>query len=256
MAELKCRRDGAVATVVFSNLAKFNAVTPDMWAELPQRLAEFDHDPAVRVIVLEGDGDKAFVSGHDLSAGFGKAGADGASLETTAPYNAPLACAKPTIAKIRGICMGGGLGLAAACDLRITADDAQFRMPAARLGLGYGFESVRRVMALIGPQNTADIFFTARRFDAADALRMGFVLRVVPAAELDAAVATVADAIAGNAPLTLLAAKRSIQEGLKDPAERDVAAVQVLIDACRSSADLQEGQRAFREKRAPVFEGR
>jgi enoyl-CoA hydratase/carnithine racemase len=160
------------------------------------------------------------------------------------------------IAKIRGICIGGGLGFAAACDIRICSDDAVFRMPAARLGLGYSTSGVRRFMNVIGAANTADIFFSARKFDAAEALRMGFVSRVCTAATLDSEVSALCAMIAGNAPLTIAAAKYSIQQALKDPAERDVAAAMRLVEACFASDDHKEGRRAFMEKRTPAFVGK
>ena len=260
MAEILTRRDGAIATVVISNPAKHNAVTPDMWRALDEALAHLERDPAVRVIVLTGDGDKAFVSGADIAQLGNRRdaskGEDTQPVETRVPYMAPMKCAKPVIAKIRGICMGGGLGLAAACDIRFCSDDAVFRMPAARLGIGYSHVGVARYVSLIGAANTLDIFLSARKFGAADALRMGFVLRVLPPAELDREVQEYCATISENAPLSLLAVKRSVSEALKDPGERDIAAVQAIIDSCIDSEDYKEGRAAFMEKRRPAFKGR
>ena len=260
MAELIVRREGAVATVLFSNPAKLNAMTFDMWSALPGTLAALDADPGVRAIIVTGDGDKAFISGADISQ-FEKLRG---TAEAQAEYNravekgylAPMQCSKPVIARIRGYCFGGGLGLAATCDLRICAEDATFRMPAARLGLGYSASGVRRFMNVIGAANTADIFFTARKFDAQEALRMGFVSRVVPAAELERAVAGICEMIAENAPLTVAAAKFAVQQALKDPAERDMAAAARMVEACFASADHKEGRQAFMQKRKPVFTGK
>ena len=189
MPELITRREGAVGWIVFSNPAKFNALTYDMWRALPEALGRFDVDPAVRVVVLAGDGDKAFVSGADISQFEDARSTDDArgkyNQAVERAYHAPSLCAKPVVAKIRGICMGGGLGLAAACGVRLAADDAVFRMPAARLGLGYNFPGIRRFVHMIGAANTADIFYSARKFDAREALRMGFVSQVIPAAAFD-----------------------------------------------------------------------
>jgi enoyl-CoA hydratase/carnithine racemase len=129
-------------------------------------------------------------------------------------------------------------------------------MPAARLGLGYSPAGVRRFMTVIGAANTCDIFFTARKFDAQEALRMGFVSRVVPAARLEQVVAETCESIAENAPLTVAAAKFAVQQALKDPAERDMVRAAKLVDACFSSADHKEGRKAFMEKRKPSFSGR
>jgi enoyl-CoA hydratase len=260
MPELITRREGAVGWIVFSNPDKFNALTYDMWRALPEALGRFDADPAVRVVVLAGDGDKAFVSGADISQ-FEEArtAEDARSKYNQAverAYSAPSLCAKPVVAKIRGICMGGGLGLAAACGVRLAADDAVFRMPAARLGLGYNFIGIRRFIHVIGAANTADIFYSARKFDARDALQMGFVSRVIPAGDFDREFAAYCELIAENAPLSLIAAKAAIREALKDPMDRDLESLQRLIDACGASADYREGTTAFMEKRKPNFQGR
>ena len=260
MAGLITQRTGAVATVLFSNPAKLNAVTFDMWSAVPATLAALEADPAVRVVVIAGEGDKAFISGADISQfeklrGTGEAQAEYNKAVEKA-YLAPMNCSKPVIARIRGICIGGGLGFAAACDLRICADDAVFRMPAARLGLGYSPTGVRRFMNVIGAANTADIFFTARKFDAQEALRMGFVSRVVPAAQLEQVVAETCAMIAENAPLTVAAAKFAVQQALKDAAERDMATAVKMVQTCFASADHQEGRKAFMEKRKPSFTGR
>lgn len=259
MAEVRTHRDGGIGTVVLSNPEKYNALDHAMWQAIPRALEDLAADPQVRVVVLEGDGTKAFVSGADISQfesqrterdareRFGEA--------VEAAYLAPARCAKPVIAKIRGICMGGGLGLAAACDLRICSTDARFRMPAARLGLGYGATGVQRFVSLIGVQNTYDIFFSARIFGAEDALRMGFVLQAVAPEALDATVGEYAQAIAGNAPLTLRALKTTVNALLPDAGARDLASANAAIRACFDSADYREGARAFMEKRPPRFQG-
>ena len=260
MATILVRRTGAVGHLVFSNPEKFNAMTTQMWDDLPAHIEKLAADPDIRAIVLSGDGDKAFVSGADISQ-FGVERTGSISQQrynesVDAAYAAPSLAGKPVIAKIRGICMGGGLGLAAGCDIRICADDARFRMPAARLSLGYAQPGIRRFVALIGVQNTYDIFFSARIFDAQDALRMGFVSRVVPAAQLDGAVQELTDAITDNAPLTLKAVKLSVEAILQNPAQHNPAGPQAAVDACNTSDDYAEGLCAFAEKRKPRFAGR
>jgi enoyl-CoA hydratase len=260
MAELITRKEKAIGWIIFSNPAKFNAVSHDMWAALPGKMAEFDADPEVRMVVITGDGDKAFISGADISQfekSRGSAEAQAVYNEAVVKaYEAPVRCSKPVIAKIRGICMGGGLGLAAACDVRIAAEDAVFRMPAARLGLGYNFTGISRFVQLLGPANTSDIFFSARKFGAADALSMGFVNRVVPVPDLDREVEAYCQLVAENAPLTMAAAKFAIRQTGLDPAARDLKQALRMIETCFNSEDYREGRRAFMEKRKPNFTGK
>lgn len=247
---------GPVGTIAFSNPRKRNALTFEMWRGLPAAIAELDANESIRVVVIEGVGSD-FTAGADISeftndpnrlADFDRA--------VEAAYDAAPGCSKPVIAKIRGICFGGGLGLAAGCDLRFCAADSTFRMPAARLGVGYRLDGIRRFVELIGPANTADLFFSARRFDAADAVAMGFVSAVLDAEALDVHVAQYVGLVAGNAPLTVRAAKAAIRASAGHAAPRDVAAVQTLIDACYASDDYLEGQQAFLAKREPRFRGR
>ena len=260
MAELKTSVANGVATVLFSNLPKMNAMSYDMWQAVPKVFAQLDANPAVRVIVCAGDGEKAFISGADISQFEKLRGTVEAQVEynkaVEQAYVAPMNTSKPVVARIRGICIGGGLGFAAACDLRICSDDSIFRMPAARLGLGYSPAGVRRFMNVLGAANTVDIFMSARKFDAAEALRMGFVSRVVAPGELEHAVGEYCAMVAENAPMTIAAAKFAVQQALKDPADRDLAKAQGMVDACFASADHKEGRTAFMEKRKPNFTGK
>jgi enoyl-CoA hydratase/carnithine racemase len=260
MAELKTSISGGVATVVFSNLPKMNAMSYDMWQAVPKVFAQLDADPAVRLIVCAGDGEKAFISGADISQFEKLRGTVEAQVDynkaVEAAYQAPMNAAKPVIARIRGICIGGGLGFAAACDLRICSEDSVFRMPAARLGLGYSPAGVRRFMNVLGAANTVDIFMSARKFDAKEALRMGFVSKVVPAADLEKEVAAYTKMVSENAPLTVAAAKYAVQQWQKDEKDRDLARAMKMVEACFASDDHKEGRKAFMEKRTPEFKGR
>ena len=253
-------RTGAVATLTFNNPAKHNALSREIRAALPAVLAALQADPDVRVIVVTGAGDKAFVSGADISE-FGDqrtspAARAGFDDSMAAIGRAWAGLDKPVIAMIRGFCIGGGLLTALQADIRIASDDSQFGVPAARLGLGYGFGGVTALTNLVGPAWTAEILFSARRFSAAEALQMGLVNRVVPAADLPAAVLSLAGAIAANAPRTVAAAKVALREAGRPPDRRDLARVEAMVEACFRSADYQEGQRAFAEKRPPEFTGR
>ena len=231
-----------------------------MWRSATKVLEDFAADPAVRVVVLTGAGGKAFASGADIS----KFESERGSRDDVDTYNAAverlqhtlLDYPKPTIALIRGYCIGGGLGIAVSCDVRICNDESRFGIPAAKLGLGYSYDSIRRLMDLIGPQFVYEILFTARQFDAAEALGMGLVNRIVPDTEIEKYVSDMADMIGGNAPLTIRAVKRIVSEALKDEDKRDLASCQRLVKQCFESADYQEGRRAFMEKRKPSFTGR
>jgi enoyl-CoA hydratase len=260
MAELKTSVANGVATVLFSNLPKMNAMSYDMWQAVPKVFAQLDADPAVRLIVCAGDGEKAFISGADISQFEKLRGTVEAQIvynqAVESAYLAPMNCTKPVIARIRGICIGGGLGFAAACDLRICSEDSIFRMPAARLGLGYSPTGVRRFMNVLGAANTTDIFMSARKFDAKEALRMGFVSKVVPAADLEKEVAAYTRMVSENAPLTVAAAKYAVQQWLKDEQDRDLAKAMKMVEACFASEDHKEGRKAFMEKRTPEFKGK
>jgi enoyl-CoA hydratase len=253
------RKDGQVGTVIFNNPERHNAVSLEMWEATTRILDDFAKDDEIRVVVLTGAGGKAFVSGADIS----KFGDERSNEAAVVHYNTVVEKAyttihqfpKPTIAMIRGYCVGGGLGLAVCCDLRICSDVSRFALPAAKLGLGYGYSGIRRFVDVVGASFTKEIFFTARQFSAAEAQQMSLVNRVLPDAEVEAFVMDYAATIAGNAPMTVNAAKAIVGEVTKDESQRDLARCAALVKKCFDSKDYQEGRAAFMEKRKPVFSG-
>lgn len=253
-------KKNGIGWITFNNPARHNAVSFEMWQALPVILKNFVDDPEIRIIVLKGAGEKAFVAGADISQFKEKRSSeDAVQAYNKAADDAGKAlqeCPKPTIAMVRGYCIGGGTAIAVNCDMRIAADDAKFGVPAGKLGLGYRFVGIKRLADVVGPSFTAEIFFTARQFNAQEALQMNLVNRVVPAAELEKFTTDYATTIANNAPLTLASVKASLVEYGKEPASRDMARLQQMVDACYKSEDYKEGQAAFSEKRKPVFKGR
>ena len=257
--KMLARKEGNVGYVIFNNPERHNAVSLEMWARTAEILEGFKNDHDVRVVVLTGAGGKSFVSGADIS----KFESERSSFEGMKTYNETVERAnegvasfpKPTIAMIKGYCIGGGLGLAVCCDLRICSDNSKFAIPAAKLGLGYSYPGVKRLSDLVGPSFAKEIFFTARQFDAEEARMMGLVNRIVPAAELESYVENYADTIANNAPLTVTAAKFIANQTVRDESKRDLARCQEMVDTCFASSDYTEGRRAFMEKRKPQFTG-
>jgi enoyl-CoA hydratase/carnithine racemase len=254
------RKEGGIGWMIFNQPEKHNAVSYAMWQAVPKIMADFEADPAVRVIVLTGAGEKAFVSGADISEFEEKRSSeDGLKLYDAAGEAAQrslIEATKPTVAMIRGICIGGGLAIALNTDLRICSDNSVFAVPAARLGLGYKYPGIRRLTNIVGPAFAKEIFFTASKFSAEDARIMGLVNRVVPLAELENSVRRLAGIIADNAPLTVKAAKMAIDAAVEDPEQRRMGAIDAAIKACFASADYIEGRRAFMEKRRAQFKGR
>jgi enoyl-CoA hydratase/carnithine racemase len=257
---LIAERKGPIGWITFSNPERHNAMNMEMWQALPRAIANFESDDDVKVIVLRGAGDRAFISGADISE-FEKyrssaeavaayeelAGATMRSLQTVA---------KPTIAMIRGYCIGGGLAIAVSCDMRIATEGSTFAIPAARLGVGYLFDGVKRLRDLVGPSYAKEIFFTARRIQASEALRMGLINRMVSDADLEAVVGETCASIAENAPLTIRSVKLMIEELDKPSGEPDYQMCENLVRDCFASEDYREGRTAFMEKRKPVFRGK
>ena len=253
-------KKGAVGHLVFNNPARHNALSLEMSMAAAEVMDDFLADDTVRVIVLSGAGGKAFVSGADISK-FEKSRATKEQIEAYAKKGARFRTllkdsAKPTIAMIRGYCLGGGLAVALNCDLRICSENSSFGIPAAKLGIGYPSERLGQLVELVGPSVAKDMMFTARRVPAPEALRLGIVNYVLAPDELEAFVENYANTIAGNAPLSIFAAKRGIDEYVKDADKRDLALCEKVVADCMGSQDYVEGRRAFMEKRKPAFTGR
>ena len=253
------RKEGGVGYLTFNNPERHNAVSLEMWEAASGILADFAADKAIRVVVLTGAGGKAFVSGADIS----KFESERSNKENIDRYNVAVDKAntavyefpKPTIAMIRGYCIGGGVGLALCCDLRICSDNSKFGVPAAKLGLGYGFTGIKKLVDVVGPSFAKEIFYTARQFTAPEALAMGLVNRMLPEGELEKYVKEYADTISGNAPMTVDAVKFIVGEVVKPESKRNMQKCADLVAACFASKDYIEGRKAFMEKRKPAFTG-
>ena len=259
--KLLLQKDGPIGWISFNQPEKRNAVSQEMWQAMPEYVADLAADPAIRVVILRGAGETAFVAGADISQ-FKDRRRNAADEEeyrriSGAGSESLARLGKPLVAMIHGFCIGGGVSIAITCDLRIAADDARFGIPAARLGLGYHYKGMEKLMSLIGPSYTKELFFTARTdFTAQDALRMGLVNQVVPKADLERFTRDYALTMSRNAPLTQRSAKASVEQLLKPEAQRDYALLDKLIKDCFDSQDYQEGVKAFSEKRRPQFQGR
>ncbi len=252
------RKEGAVGWLIFNNPGRRNAVSVDMWEAIPRVVDRFERDSEIRVIVLAGAGDKAFVSGADISQ-FEKQRSGPEAVqhyeEIAESAQARLQSSdKPVVAMIRGYCLGAGVNIASVCDLRIACDDARFGIPAAKMGLGYRASSMLNLVDVVGPAYAREIMITARQFSAAEMKEMGLVHRVAPVAELEKLTREYCDMIAANAPLTMRAAKRIIREVSRK--DYDAARCRAWVKECFESEDYAEGRKAFMEKRKPVFRGK
>lgn len=250
--------DGGVVTLTFNRPQKKNAITYAMWLELATRVTAAANDPATRTIVITGQGSD-FSAGADIGefASLRSGGRDARAYEgaNSAAFAAIRRAAVPVIAAIRGFCFGGGFGIAAACDLRLATPDAQFAVPAARLGLAYPHDAMADIVEALGPQTARYLTFTAARIDAASALSTGFLLEIVEPNCFDERITEIARSIANNAPLSVRASKASIRAALTSAAD-DIEHAKVLGEATFDSRDYAEGRSAFVEKRRPLFEGR
>ncbi|MDB5595177.1 MAG: enoyl-CoA hydratase [Hyphomicrobiales bacterium] len=252
--------ENGLARLTIDQPARLNAMSFDMWSSLPGLVARAEADPAVRAIVVAGGGDRAFCSGADISQFGEKRSGEGAVAAYDTAVSAGLAAlaggAKPSVALVRGICFGGGMALALSCDLRLVAEGARFRIPAARLGLGYAFSNIEMMVRRLGPGPAADILLSARAFAADEALRLGVATKVWTQEEFAAGSADYLAGLAANAPLTLAAITLALRQLARPERLRDEALVDRAVAACFASYDYAEGRRAFAEKRAPVFKGR
>jgi enoyl-CoA hydratase len=244
----------------FNNPARHNALSVDMWEAVPALLAQAERDRQIRLIVFSGAGERAFVSGADISQFEDMRAAREAVVKYEEMAETALMaiydCKLPTLSCIRGYCIGGGVNVAISCDIRIASTDSVFSVPAARLGLGYRYSAMKNLVDLIGPGAAKDLFFTARRIDAAEAKSLGLVTRVCAPDDLPALLAEYSSALADNAPLTVQAGKAITAEILKPSPELDFDLCQKLIQSCFASEDYAEGRKAFMEKRKPVFKGK
>ncbi|MGD8829060.1 MAG: enoyl-CoA hydratase [Pseudomonadales bacterium] len=252
--------DDGIGWLIFNQPERHNALSLEMWQGIGDVLEAYASDAAVRVAIMRGAGGKAFVSGADISE-FDSKRASAAQKDDYGKIagraNRWLAkFDKPLIALIEGFCIGGGLATALSADIRIATPDARFGIPAAKLGLGYEYDGLAKLARVVGPARARDIMFSARFMEADEALRMGLINFVHERDRIERETIDYAERIAGNAPLTVRAAKAALNAWERGSREQDVAAVTALVNACFDSEDYKEGRRAFKEKRTPDFRGR
>ena len=248
-----------IGWITFNAPEKRNAMSLDMWQGLGEILGKLQEEKSLRVLILKGAGDAAFVSGADISEFEDKRSSQRDRDAYEAAFDDALDklanFATPVVAMIRGYCIGGGLAIALNTDIRIATEQSKFGIPAAKLGLGYGFEAVKTLESIVGPSHAKDILFTARFLEAKEALSIGLVNFMVGSELLEQTVIEYANKIVKNAPLTIRAVKKTVGEVVKDPGQKNPAHIERMVNDCFLSADYQEGRRAFMEKRKPKFTG-
>src|SRR5215510_13585285 len=260
MADILVEQEGQIATVVFNRPATRNAISLAMWTEIARVTEGLDKDDSVRAVVYRGAGTVAFASGADISE-FKEQRKDTESAfrynaQTAAAYTTIRECSKPTVAMIFGFCVGGAMAVAMACDLRFAAEGSKFGIPAARLSIIYGADSVGQLVDLVGPAYAKDILYSARTVDDREALHMGFIQRLLPAADLEAYTYEYLRTVADNAPLSVQGAKVTVDGYLAGPGDEHEERLRALALKTFESDDYKEGTRAFLEKRPPRFQGR
>ena len=253
------KKHGGIGWMIFNNPARRNAMSLNMWSAVEAILDEFEKDNEIKVIVMKGAGEKAFVSGADISEFSERrknadAAAEYARISEGARFRLN-AVKKPLIAMIQGYCLGGGMAVAMAADMRFASHDSQFGIPAARLSIAYGFDGLHKLVHLVGPARASEIMFTARRLSPTEAQEIGLINRAVPIEDLEETVNDVANAICRNAPLSIAASKYTINQILTDKEDRNYSEIKRLSQLCFDSNDYKEGREAFMEKRSPVFTG-
>jgi enoyl-CoA hydratase/carnithine racemase len=257
-ARVNSRIEGAIGWLIFDNAPRRNAVTYDMWRAIPEVLERLSADPDIRIVVLRGAGDAAFISGADVSEFDSKRTTDGLEAYDRVAVLAQESLygfKKPLIAMLRGFCIGAGVSIAVCCDVRIASAKTRFAIPAGKLGLGYRASGIRKLIDLIGPAKTLDIFYTADQFDAERALSMGLIDHLVDDEMLERYVADYCKRVVENAPLTLAAAKGVVRELLRAGDTYNREHCEALVRRCFESNDYLEGRQAFRQKRKPIFQG-
>ena len=258
-AQVRSEKKGSLGWIIFDHEKRRNALTAEMWQQIPATVEALDNDPDIRVILMRGAGDVAFAAGADISE-FAENRVGDAALAydqaNSRAFEALKGVSKPLIASIHGFCVGGGCALALTADLRYAAEDAVFAIPAARLGLGYSASGLKNLVDVVGQATAKEVFFSARRFNADEALQMGLINRIIEKADLDCQVEKIALSIAENAPLTLRAAKMALRDLSSEPDDRLRGEVEEAIRQCYHSADYREGVAAFLEKRSPNFRGK
>ena len=257
---VRAERTGVIGWLIWDNPTKLNALSPGMSEDALTVIETYEADPSVKVVVMRGSGERAFISGGDIKS-FDQTRADPETARRAREVPNQLRLKmleleKPLIAMIYGYCLGGGLGMALNADLRFASPDAQFSVPAALRGIAYAPEGLKSLVDLVGPSVAKDIMFSGRKLGAEEALRIGLINRIVDKGELEAATVAYAETLGANAPLSICASKFFINQLGLEREQRDEARMDAMQREAEGSEDFKEATRSFLEKRKPVFQGR